>query len=453
MRAGGPWRRLPVMRTSKRTNLWAGALVAVCALALAVPAAHADSISYVKDGNVWLSTSDGSRQFQVTSRGGYADASQADDGTIIALWGIRLHRLDRMGNILADFDTPVSDARPAPSKQFYGPLEPAISPDGTKVAYSYYYYSQGTAPGCQPPQCVTVDTQVGVGYSHADRQTAWDQMGRQTGWTHPSWLADGRVMLSTPGRLPNADVIVDEQIDMSTTTWSEWFTDNGTARIDAGEATRQNSKLAFVGGENNEQLRVYRMTGAAPAVPEGACYMFTEPAGGRFSSPTWSPDGTKLAWADGAGVHFAPVPSFAGGCTMEGAEPGKLVIPGAGEPDWGPADVPAGRPTDPGLDPTDPKPTDPGPTDPGSGDGAIAVTKVGLRTALAKGLRVRVRNVPAGSRVIARHKGRTVAAGTVKGDAATLRFTRSARKRLRRARKVRLVVATAGATTKVTLRR
>ena len=42
--------------------------------------------------------------------------------------------VDAAGNVLADFDTPVSDTRPAPSKTFYGPFDPAISPDGTKVA-------------------------------------------------------------------------------------------------------------------------------------------------------------------------------------------------------------------------------------------------------------------------------------------------------------------------------
>src|SRR5215470_9188436 len=63
---------------------------ALCALAIAAPAANADSIAYVKDGNVWLSTSDGGRQFQVTFDGGYADVSQADDGAMIALHGNHL---------------------------------------------------------------------------------------------------------------------------------------------------------------------------------------------------------------------------------------------------------------------------------------------------------------------------------------------------------------------------
>jgi hypothetical protein len=111
------------------------AAVAAVAVLARAPAAFADSIAYVKDGNVWLSTPDGARQYQVTSTGGYSDVSQADDGTMIALNGVRLHKLARDGRVLANFDTPVSDTRPAPSKTFYGPYDPAISPDGTKVAY------------------------------------------------------------------------------------------------------------------------------------------------------------------------------------------------------------------------------------------------------------------------------------------------------------------------------
>ena len=103
----------------------AAACAALVVIALAAPAAYADSIAYVKDGDVWLSTSDGSRQYQVTYTGRYADVSQSDDGTMIALTGVRLHKLDRAGNVLADFDTPVSDTRPPGSRVFYGPFDPA----------------------------------------------------------------------------------------------------------------------------------------------------------------------------------------------------------------------------------------------------------------------------------------------------------------------------------------
>ena len=147
---------------------------ALVALAVAAPAASADSIAYVKDGDVWLSTGDGSRQYRVTATGGYSDVSQADDGTMIALTGVRLHRLDRQGNVLADFDTPVSDTRPAPAKTFYGPFDPAISPDGTKVAYTYYWMTQSQSPTCFPPTCFVTINEGGTGYSQADRQTGWD---------------------------------------------------------------------------------------------------------------------------------------------------------------------------------------------------------------------------------------------------------------------------------------
>src|SRR3954451_14853857 len=101
------------------------AVVATALLLLAGAAsARADSIAYIKDGNVWLSTPDGSRQYQVTSSGGYSDVSQADDGTMIALNGVRLHRLARDGSVLADFDTPVSHPRAPPAENVLRPYGP-----------------------------------------------------------------------------------------------------------------------------------------------------------------------------------------------------------------------------------------------------------------------------------------------------------------------------------------
>src|ERR1044071_3847214 len=159
--------------------------------------AAAASLAYVKDGNVWLSTTDGSRQFQVTSNGGYSDVTQADDGTMIALTGVRLHKLERQGNVLADFDTPVSDTRANGFKAFYGPFDPAISPDGSKLAYTYYYKGVSQDNSCFPPACVTVGWEGGTGYSHTDRQTDWAEagLGKHSGWMFPSWLDNENTML------------------------------------------------------------------------------------------------------------------------------------------------------------------------------------------------------------------------------------------------------------------
>jgi hypothetical protein len=65
-------------------------LLAVAAIVL-VPAAaaSADSIVFVKDGNVWVASPDGSGQRQLTRDGTagqpYRSPSQADDGTATTL--------------------------------------------------------------------------------------------------------------------------------------------------------------------------------------------------------------------------------------------------------------------------------------------------------------------------------------------------------------------------------
>ncbi|HWM09200.1 MAG TPA: hypothetical protein VNO82_07640, partial [Solirubrobacteraceae bacterium] len=66
-------------------------LLAAATLLLLPAAAHADSIVFVKDGDVWVSAPDGSGQRALT-RDGTADSpyrspSQADDGTVAASFG------------------------------------------------------------------------------------------------------------------------------------------------------------------------------------------------------------------------------------------------------------------------------------------------------------------------------------------------------------------------------
>ena len=67
---------------------WVGLAALVVALALPGVAA-ADSLVFVKAGNVWLANADGSNAYQVTLDGTaahpYASPSQADDGTIVAV--------------------------------------------------------------------------------------------------------------------------------------------------------------------------------------------------------------------------------------------------------------------------------------------------------------------------------------------------------------------------------
>jgi hypothetical protein len=393
-------------------TLKAAFLAAALILLAGVPAASADSIAYVKDGNVWLSTPDGARRFQVTTSGGYSDVSQADDGTMIALSGVRLHRLDRQGHVLADFDTPVSDTRPAPEKTFYGPFDPAISPDGTKVAYTYYWMTQSQSPTCFPPACVTTINEGGTGYSWADRQTSWDDpaLGKHSGWRHPAWVDNDTTLLANPTHALNYDVILDTLSDGdSGNLVHNWFSDlsDGNPHMSGGDITRDKAKLAFQTGENDATLTVYsvgsfptafRDGDSSPSERPSACYRYSDPPGGTYSQPTFSPDGAGLAFANSDGVHVATVPSFAAGCTLDGATPTPpLVIPGGSEPDWGPADVPTAPVVTPGK---------------------TKKLSVKVTRATRKGLSLRVK-VPGKGRVTATAKGarkvtkRVKRAGTV----------------------------------------
>jgi hypothetical protein len=421
--------------------------VALIALAVCAPAASADSIAYVKNGDVWLSTSDGSRQYRVTATGGYSDVSQADDGTMIGLYGVRLHRLDRQGHVLADFDTPVSDTRPAPAKSFYGPFDPAISPDGKKVAYTFYWMTQSQSPTCYPPECFVGINEGGTGYSWADRQTGWDdpKLGKHTGWRFPSWIDNDTVMISNPTHMPNYDVILDTISDGDTGNLvHNWFSDTagGNPGVGGGDVSRDRRKMAFATGENDSTLTLYSIPSFPTTFPDSEapagtrpyiCYRYSGPAG-SYSTPTFSPSGSQLAWSDDKGIAIVTVPSFAGGCTTAGATPkAPLVIPGGKNPDWGPAGVPAG-----------------GGATGGGGSAGLAVKSANakLRRALSRGIALRMRTPGAGRlKATATRGARKVASGSkaVSGRSATvkLRFTKAAKRSLKHARSVKLRIKVA----------
>jgi hypothetical protein len=208
--------------------------------------------------------------------------------------------------------------------------------------------------------------------------------------------------------------------------------------VSGGDITRDRRKLAFATGENDSTLTVYHVPSFPTVFRDGdspvssrpsICYRYSGPVG-KIGTPTFSPDGNRLAWAEDDGIKVVDVPGFEGGCTLDGASPNsQLLIPGATQPDWGPAGVPSGR----------------GAT--GGGLKATAV-KAKLGKALAKGFGVRV-TVPAAGRVTATatDRGVKVASGAkrVKAGKATVkvRFSRAARNALDNARSVKLRVKVA----------
>jgi hypothetical protein len=322
--AGSAGRRL------LRRALGAAATAALVASFAAGPAA-ADSLVYVNGGDVWVARPDGSAQTRLTSEGVYGEASQADDGTIVATAGVhRLRRLDRGGRVLADFP-----AAALADENWAGPFDPDVSPDGTKVAYSWLYESRGSSsPGCPltPDECTLGYIRGGTTVSWADRATGLGELGWWRHWTQPSWIGSDRLLLGGRDLSPVFDRAGIASLGGQGDGVAPWF--GAGSHLADGDMSRSGDRVAYVTGIRLDTLAVWQVDGPPGDRQPTFCFSFTGPSG-HFADPSWSPDGRSLAWSEDDGIWVATIP----GCGEAGVE-SRMVVPLADLPDWGPADVP-----------------------------------------------------------------------------------------------------------------
>ena len=317
------------------------ATVTAVAVATAAPAsASAASIVFIKGGNVWLASSDGTMQRQVTTGGGWDSPSQADDGTILAQRGSQLFRINRQGTALAGpIDTTFTGAPP----QWAGPDSPVISPDGVHQAYG----GMLTDSGVWDPECGCYDyqDQWSTWWGSATSSSQPNQTLGQEDYVDPAWIDDSHLLLTTTGIL--IDQVATYTLGGPDNSEVQWFSDPAYGGLlSSGVITRAQDKVAFLANENGgtgNEIRLYATTGPPPEsssdpqnAPVDTCNI---PVNFQSVRLSFSPDGQSLAYDAPDGIHLITLSGWPG-C---GAFNDQLIIAGGSLPYFGPADV---APTD-----------------------------------------------------------------------------------------------------------
>lgn len=291
--------------------------LAVAFLLVAPGTAAAESIVFERDGNIWQAAPDGSNQVQITTAGGYTKPTQANDGTIVAEKADFLERMDRDGRVL----------NTAGDSDWGGPLNPHLSPDGQLVAYDYFRTAPSTSPGFH------------TSLSYSTRPTDHGEIFDISGWGRPSWIGNDRVLMFDASETFTGDTLIYTVGGSGTQTWYE----DPDLSLSGGEVDASETRFAATDGV---RIRIYTLTAPPPAIAVTPRCDLTGP-NGSFFRPTWSPDGSALAWQEDDGIWVGRFDLT----TCQGNA--SLVIPGGKAPDWGPANVPSsGNPPTP--DPAEP---------------------------------------------------------------------------------------------------
>lgn len=333
------------------------------------PAAHAatggGSIVYVKDHNVWITDGDGSFHKQVTSGGTAEDPwqspTQSDAGVVVAHRSGLIHRMNQRGELFNVIDPPAIPDALGNRLEGRDLTETAISPDGSKIAYTYYKFSFGER------RWVTA-------FTASSQLSDFMQWGLSF-YDKPAWVTNSRVVLNS--WYGNRSHLHD--LGVRDIAWfDERFYTPDPKELSDLEVSRDGKWVVGVRGDVGDQsLAVIPiggdvLTAADPWKPDRSTVVCELGRTTRnFTEPTLAPDGSTLAWTQPTGIYRV------NNMNCDASTDSILIAPGGSDSSWSAAaygQTPSVPPTSTPTPTATPTPT-PAPGDPDSAAKQFTVKK------------------------------------------------------------------------------
>ena len=279
-----------------------------------------------------------------TARSPYRSPAYSDAGEITAVKGRRdIHFFDRRGKRIRR----KRDISGGPTPPYDSVIvDHAISPNGKLLASTLWITTRTASPTPGEPQGTDYDTSVWYTRTKTGRLL----QGTTDGGQNTTWVTNSTPVVFAPYVFHSADAWV---VNLSApNSPRQWFQDRATVDVTSfddgeplndGEVTRARDQIAVVRGPSTTastaptMIRVYAVSNLVDR-PTERCDLRSAPST-RIESPSWSPDGRRLAWSEADGIWASPITGGAGDCA---AAPELLIARGS-QPDWGPANVPTRR--------------------------------------------------------------------------------------------------------------
>jgi hypothetical protein len=253
---------MPSLPRSLTALLVAGAFTGALAAT-----AGADSIVYVKDGNVWPTSPDAAKLYQVTFDGGYASPYWFGQYSQRYDYGCSCYVFHRESKTAWTYSDRFTDPT-AESENYLGLERPEwLTNDRLLASYPSFWMSGWTF-------------KLGTATGYSDKAAEWwyqfkDDEGYNFYPTDPALSPDGKKLALTNGADPNTK----NQLLLASVPGPAWV----------GDPSYEND---YLGNSAVEQAQLQCAQEKGVVV-----------------NPTWSQDSTRVAYGLGDGIHVVSVPA------------------------------------------------------------------------------------------------------------------------------------------------